>query len=328
MRLLGSFTFFLFTDHNNLSVNFLSFFESLLIEYLGLFLFLLGDESGVDVVLYNFDRHLFVFIAVVGQISDQLRHDQEISSVCPSLTLYSLSRTAVTPSFSSPLDSSLSLALFLLFVFSALLLHHLLDLFGFLWAVASKLDLHFGPFDGEDLGELLDEHEGLLLLVLVLLHAEVDIVHGLEDHWHWEGNARFFVHSHRAHDVRDFELHAFELRFPLEIRDLHLPFLEDDLDGLVFVFVQQFGHVLRFGDLSFADVGEDFVDLEDLVDVGLHVVSPVLDLVLVSGDFELVAVDFVPHHGDVGQSDLALRRFDHGVLYIYKQDHFHEYTTP
>ena len=97
----------------------------------------------------------------------------------------------------------------------------------------------------------------------------------------------------------------------LEVTDLHVALVEDFYDDLLLgeVLPEHF-EVALFGNLTFRGIREYFVDLQDFVDVGLGLGTPVKRLVPVASQLELFSALLQADEGDISHADLVDRGLD------------------
>ena len=170
------------------------------------------------------------------------------------------------------------------------------------------LDAHFRTVDRDHFLEVLDEFQGLLLGTLGRVNLHVHLSHSLEDYRNRELIVVFGIDALRDDDVGDVFPQVLLLVLALEVTDLHIALVEDfDDDLLLGEVLPEHFEVALFGNLTFRSICEYFIDLQDLIYVGLGLGPPVKRLVPVASQLELFPALLKADEGDISHADLVDR---------------------
>lgn len=104
----------------------------------------------------------------------------------------------------------------------------------------------------------------------------VQLIHCLQNDRNREFVAVSLIDRHFYDDVGDVKFQVFKLALPFFVTDLELSLVEDFHDNLLLSQIsKRVGHVLLLCEFALAHIAENFVDLENLVDVVLLFRAPV-----------------------------------------------------
>ena len=142
----------------------------------------------------------------------------------------------------------------------------------------------------------------------------VHFVHRLQNDRNREFVAVSLIDRHFYDDVGDVKFQVFKLALPFFVADLELTLVEYFHDNLLLSQIsKRVGHVLLLCEFALAHIAENFVDLENLVDVALLFRAPVQHFVVIASELELLAALLQAHHCHVGQKLQVLRRLYHFI---------------
>jgi len=142
----------------------------------------------------------------------------------------------------------------------------------------------------------------------------VYLIHCLQNDRNGEFVAVGLIDRHFYDDVGNVKSQVFKLALPFLVTDLELTLVKNLHDNLLLSQIsKRVGHVLLLCKFTLSHIAENFVDLENLVDVALLFGAPVQHFVVIASEFELLAALLQAHYCHVGQKLQVLRRLYHFI---------------